>query len=111
MPLVGQLEFLGDDALRSALAALPQRLTRPTVLRMLTDAAEPIRQRMGDLAPRGAQAPHLAEHIAVAPVTKIGGDRVNEGEIAVAIGPSKDVFWGLFQEFGWKFHPAAHPFV
>ena len=29
---------------------------------------------------------------------------------AVTIGPTKDAFWGLFQEFGTRFHP-PHPWL
>jgi hypothetical protein len=101
----------GQEKLATNLRAMPLELRRPRVLEVLEVAGEPMRHRMGILAPRGPDSPHLADSMKIQALTKIDGVKLNEHQVAVAIGPSKDFFYGLFWEFGWARHPSPHPFA
>lgn len=95
-----QLKALGDEARRDVL------------LDAVTEAAEPMRARMEATAWRGPDAPHIAEHMAISELKIIDGVRLDEqSEVAVAIGPTKDFFYGWFLEFGWTHRPEARPVV
>ena len=88
--------------------------------KMLLKAAEPIRARMAQLAPRDeARPPHLADHILARPIgasqiqdVNLLGTRQREAsEAIVAIGPQKGfAVAGFQQEFGNQNHP-AQPFA
>ena len=69
----------------------------------LRAGAEPVKERMRAMAPRAPGAPDLADNIGV------GVARVGE-EAAIAIGPTKNFFYGLFQEEGTSRH-GAQPFA
>lgn len=108
------LSFPEGQALAAKLRALGQPMEQTVVIAALRHAAEPMRTRMEALAPRGPDAPHLADHLAIQTVTNVGGGRsgrTSEHEYAVAVGPTKDYFYGLMWEYGWVFHPQAHPFM
>lgn len=106
------MTFKGTTELALAFATLPQAVRGPVRLEALRTAGEPIRQRMASLAPHGPDAPHLSESMTMSPAKTIDGVAIMpETESAIAIGPSKDFYYGLFLEFGWVFRPAAHPFV
>src|SRR6266478_6429835 len=45
--------------------------------------------------------PHLRDNVVIS--TKVSGD-----ELTVRVGPGKNVFWGMFQEFGTEDQPAQH---
>lgn len=105
------LSFEGTGALADALRSLPQALRKDTVREALREAAEPIRSDVARSAPRGPDAPHLGEHIVIANLRSYQGVRLSETEVAVGIGPSKEFFYGLFWEFGWRFRRTPHPFV
>lgn len=100
----GVRQFGGDD-LERRLNALSASDKRAVLLAALKVAAEPMRDRMQTLAPRGPDAPHLADNIGVSVVREKDSDAV-----AVAIGPTKDFFYGWFLEHG-TVHMAARPFV
>jgi hypothetical protein len=107
-----EARITGGPELAAALRALPASVRPDVMLKGVTEAAEPIRVRMGQLAPRGPDAPHLADSMAVSRIRSFQGVRVQDDtEVAVAIGPTKDFFYGLFWEYGWKFHRAAYPFA
>jgi HK97 gp10 family phage protein len=98
--------FEGGTELAAALRELSTRISRKVQLSALTDAAEPMRDRMESLAPRSALTkPHLAEQMTISPAR--GEDGL---EIAVAVGPSKEAFYGGLQEFGTANNP-AQPFA
>ena len=84
--------------------------------KMLLKAAEPIRETAERLVPISQDAPHLVDHILAKSVTKVQDDAVGEmrtlgdHEWAVAIGPSADLFYGFFQEYGTVAH-GAQPFM
>ncbi len=104
-------QFQGTEELANAFKRLAQPTRKEAMVRVLREAAEPMRQRMASLAPRGDEAPHIADNIVISGARKLDGLGLSESEAAVAIGPAKDFFYGLFWEFGWKFHPAPHAFV
>ncbi len=102
-----KFEIQGADALLARFKALPKALTRPTMIRALTNAAEPMRKAAASRINRSdLNHPHLADHIIVAPA-KSGHAR----EPAVAIGPEIDLAHrAFFLEYGTKFM-AARPFL
>jgi len=88
---------------------------RKTLFRILRLAAEPLRVRMGALAPRAPGAPDMADSMVISIARRIGdvaGGRwqaADEFQAAVAVGPSKNIFYALFQEYG-TVHHGAQPF-
>lgn len=126
------LKVTGTEEFTRALRALPERVRRPVLRDALSDAAEPIRRRMGELAPRAPGLPDLAENMVVSAVTEVEGTRLPETSAAVAIGPARLLkgsysvvsritgrvrtigysFYAYFQEFGTVHHrpqPFARP--
>ncbi|MDH5244808.1 MAG: hypothetical protein OEW98_00030 [Betaproteobacteria bacterium] len=101
----------GLAGLEDAFKAIPEALRRETKTAALLEAGEPMRARMAALAPRGPDAPHIADHIGIMPIRKVEGIALANDEAAVAIGPTKEYFYGWFWEHGWVHHPQAHPFV
>lgn len=99
--------FDGSDLLRG-LEQVSQKLGRRLMLEAVRAAAEPMRVEMGHLAPRSAAAT-AAGHLATRMV--ISGKRgADIQEAAVAVGPAKKSFYGIFQEFGTR-HQQAYPFA
>jgi|307.fasta_scaffold101467_2 HK97 gp10 family phage protein len=98
------MTFTGAQQLTDNLRRLSEALTREVLLEALTTAAEPMARRMSDLAPRGPDAPHLADSMVIQPA------KSDAEEARVLVGPSKDFYYGWFWEFGWKFH-VARPFM
>lgn len=113
------MRFEGGEELARALNALPMALSRRVVLQALTEGAEPIRAKAERLAPWNREPHpygHLAQHIIVGTANRLGSvaggrwERRDEDEHAVAVGPRKDFFYGIFQEYGTRFH-GAQPFM
>ena len=104
MIAVWTMLIYGVPEFATTLARLADCIAGDILLGALVDAAQPMADRMSDHAPRGPVAPHLADSITVAPV------RSDAVSAEVVIGPTKEFFYGMFWEFGWKYH-AAHPFV
>lgn len=106
MKLTARVDGFAD--LERALGGISARMTRQVKVEALTAAAEPIRATASRLAPRrrpdDPKTPNLADNI----VTQV--TRSSDGSVSVAIGPSKAVPWGRFQELGTA-HNAAHPFL
>lgn len=99
------MQFEGGKELADALGQLSPRVSRKVQKEALMDAAEPMRRRMEQLAPRAPGKPDLADHMV------ISSERgVDAQEVVVAVGPSKSFFYGSFQELGTAHHP-AHPFA
>jgi HK97 gp10 family phage protein len=94
----------GGDRLARTLRELPDRVNRRMQRDALMVAAEPIRGAAAAMAPRAPGAPDLADNI------RISNARPEDGSVAVAIGPSKNFFYGKFQEFGTSRH-GAQPFM
>lgn len=97
------MRFEGGDELAANLAKLSMPLSKKIVREALLEAAEPIRAMAARIAPHAPGAPDLRDHIAVAPVrsSELG---------AVAVGPTREFYYGFFQEFGTKHH-GAHAFM
>lgn len=104
------MKFEGGAELAKALEGLSARVSKRMLREALEDAAEPMRRSMAAMAPREPGAPDLADHIVIstARVKKVAGDESQSA--AVAVGPAREFYYGLFQEFGTSFH-GAQPFV
>lgn len=99
----------GGDELARALEQMPDAVKRPTVIAALKDGGEPIRAAAAARAPRGAGPEHLADHIAISAISDSStnrGGRDAETDFAVKIGPSRQFFYGLFEELGSAHQPA-----
>jgi len=104
----------GGEEMSRILRSLSEHLRKEVLYKMLYVAAEPMRERMAQLAPRGSEAHprghvsgHLKDNISISPVTRpteiAGGgsfDPADPYSAAVAIGPARGYFWGVFLEFG-----------
>ena len=92
----------GLSKLENDLKSLPENLAKKAVKAAVNDGAQVIQTEMVRLAPR--KTGFLASHI----VVKVTMDKF--GEAVAKIGPAKEAFWGLFNEFGTK-HMRAQPFM
>lgn len=99
------MRFEGGSDLAAALAQLRPRVSRKVQLDALREGAEPMRQRMAELAPHEPGKPDLKDTMTVSTAR---GEDIRE--VAVAVGPSKVGFYGSFQEFG-TVHHSAQPFA
>ncbi len=114
-----KLKIEGGPLLSKHLAALSLTKERSVVLAMLKEAAEPMREEAERLVPIGEDAPHLVDHIVVSTTNQSGEDvdimgdlKRRDTEHVVAIGPIKELFYGLIQEYGLGVHaPVAQPFM
>lgn len=96
----------GASELLAKLDQLSTRVSKQAQREMLRNAAEPIRREMSALAPRGDPAtPNLHDEIVVS-----NAQGQDSQEVAMAVGPSREGFYGSFQEFGTSRHP-AQPFA
>lgn len=95
----------GGEELAARLSTLPFRRRRKEVLAALIAGGEPIRLELGRQAPRSAEAPHLADSMTTSVAKSPDPDT-----FVVAVGPSRDAFWGFFQEWGTRHH-GAQPFA
>lgn len=102
----------GLAELAAALERLPQAARKPVLVRALMAAGAPMAERMALDAPLDplADHQHLADSMTVSPTNKVRGETLGDTEAAVAVGPSKNAFWGLFQEYGTVRH-GAQPFA
>lgn len=109
------MKLTGGPQLAKALRDLSFEKERAVVRKMLREAAEPIREEAEQLVTIGESAPHIVDHIVVSATNTIeddslGGRRAEANEHAVAIGPSRDFFYGFFLEFG-TIKMSAKPFL
>jgi len=104
------ISVTGDQDLMKALNSLSERVKKQHLVEGLKEAAEPIRRLMADTVARHDEAPHIADHIGISPVSKIDGIRLHEDEAAVAIGPTRQYFYGWFLELG-TVNMTPQPFV
>jgi HK97 gp10 family phage protein len=98
------LKLEGSKELQKALESLPNRVSRSVQREALRSAGEPIRALAAALAPREPGAPDLADNIVMS------NARPEDGSVAIAIGPAKKFFYGIFQEHGTSRH-GAQPFM
>jgi len=99
-----------EPLLQTLLQELPEALNPPMLRRALVAAGEPIRAGMQARAPRGPDAPHLAESIIVRPLAPGELEAVTDDTAGVEIGPTQGFFYGYFFEFGTVKLP-ARPFA
>lgn len=110
------MRFEGGTELARNLNALPVAVSARICMAVLKLAAHPIQERATQLAPHAPGEPDLRDNIGISAASRLGsteGGRWRareEGEFAVAIGPTKDFFYGLFQEYGTVRH-GAQPFM
>lgn len=101
----------GMEELKRKIAGLPTAVSRKVQLQALRAGAEPIRSMASTLAPRGDDAPHMADNIVIVTPTARASEANGLFDTAVVwIGPLARFFYGYFQEFGTAFHP-AQPFM
>ena len=111
-----RLTITGGAELVALYESLPTKVRRGKLITLLAEAGEPMRQRMGELAPRRPPQPDLADHIIMSPAVKIGslaggrGRARTDTEAALAIGPAQPFFYGIFLEYG-TVHASASPFM
>lgn len=98
------LAIHGGNELAAKLNALPQG-PKKVLLTSGRRAAEPIRLRASQLAPRAPGAPDLADNIGISSIATRRQD-----EVSYAIGPTKAFFYGFYQEYG-TIHHGAQPFM
>lgn len=103
------MSFSGGQDLAKALSALPAAVSLKVQREALRAGAEPMRAEAATLAPRGPDAPHIAENIVIG-IPTAGLLDVRDEDAVVAVGPEKKYFYGFFWEFGWTKH-SAHPFM
>lgn len=103
------MTFTGGKELAKTLSSLPDAVSLNVQRKALRLAAEPMRAEASTLAPRGPDAPHIADNIVIGIPAK-GLVDVSDTDAVVAVGPEKTYFYGFFWEFGW-IHHAAHPFM
>lgn len=103
------MSFSGGQQLVKALGALPAAVSMKAQRNALRAGAEPIRAAAAQMAPRGPDAPHIADNIVIGIPTSALAD-VRDEDAVVAVGPQKDYFYGFFWEFGTIKH-GAHPFM
>ena len=96
----------------ATLEQLPQAARKPILIRALKAAGAPMAERMALDAPLdpAADHQHLADSMTVSATNRVNGETLDDTAAAVAVGPSKDAFWGLFQEYGTVRH-GAQPFA
>jgi HK97 gp10 family phage protein len=116
------IAFSGGPQFAKTLRDLDPAKARGVRLKILRVAAEPMRDRMEELAPLGEVAPHVKDRIVVSAVRKIDDPdfvepiEIAEDAAAVAVGPSKAAWEAKFIEFGTAPHgkhpgTPAQPFV
>lgn len=103
-----KMKFEGAAELARVLNGLSTAASSRRQLRALRAAAVPMRDEMEHTAPRGEglHGRHLADSIAIMAVR----DKQGTGDKTVAIGPTRNAFWGFFQEHGTIRH-GPQPFA
>lgn len=96
MPSI-HVNVIGGAELAHRLNALPDAVSTPIIRRALLQGGGLIRDAVASRIKRGTDAPHAADHVGMTP---------GRSGRSLAIGPTKDYFYWLFQEFGTVHHPA-----
>lgn len=98
------LRIEGGDKLARDLRALSSRVSKRVQRDALLKGGEVIRAAIASNAPRGDDEPHLADHIGISTI------RPDDGSVGIAIGPTRRVFYGTFNEWGTS-RQGARPFA
>lgn len=101
----------GGNELAQTLRSMTTSMSKSAMREVLKDIAEPMRGSMALKAPKGPDAPHIADNIAISVTSKVEGQSLDDYQAAVAVGPTKAYFYGLMWEYGWVHHLSAHPFA
>lgn len=113
------LGVTGGPELAAQLRLLGAAVRKKALIRVLKTAAVPIQGRAAELAPLDPRGEvHLKELIQVSVANQIGSsaggqwqaDAADEFQAAVAIGPSRKGFYGLYLEYG-TVKMSAKPFL
>ncbi len=104
------MRFEGEAQLLRALADIKRGTARRKQIKILKAAAEPVRLNMARLAPRGqgSGGDHLADSMVIMTVRGSAASRAED--VTVAVGPSKDKFYGFFLQYG-TVHISPTPFA
>ncbi len=104
------LSTTGGADLAKRLSLLPQSVSKAILREALKKAGAPMAKRMSQLAPRAPGAPDLADNIGMSSAQSVEGTRLPSTAAGIAIGPTKDFFYGRFLELGTVKMP-ARPFM
>src|SRR5690348_6093500 len=104
--------FEGGAELAKNLRDLPDAVSLGVQRKALRVAAEPIRAHAASMAPRGPDAPHIAENIVIGTpaITGVTAEHIRDNQAVVAVGPEKSFFYGFFWEYG-TIKLLARPFM
>lgn len=95
----------GMAEFQKRLRELDNSMRRQSLIRACRAGGEILRERMKELAPRGASG-RLSEEMTM----KVSGRESDIYAATVNVGPSRRGFYGRFQEKGTQFHP-PQPFM
>jgi HK97 gp10 family phage protein len=98
----------GLDELEQKLNELAPAAAKRAVRRSVREGLKVFQTAIEEKAPRDTG--HLAESINIGTKTTGGDGEDTTGGILGVVGPAKDAFYALFQEFGTK-HQHAQPFI
>lgn len=99
----------GGDALRDRLKALGKGIDVDLAEGAMLEAADPMRQRVVELAPRSAGAGHAGGGLHLADDINLAVGRQEPGAATVMLRIAKAFYW-RFVEFGTR-RLSAHPFI
>ncbi len=99
---MAKIELEGMDELIKQINAIGERVATRAENKALREGAEILRQEISRRAPR--KTGKLAENIVKS------GVKTKDGVKHIEVGPSKEVFYGLYQEFGTT-KMTARPFI
>lgn len=108
--MVTKFQIYGGKEFADNLNDLSKAARKKNLYAILRPAAEPIRERAGATVRRRKPAPDIADNMVISIVQKVEGERVDEFQAAVAVGPAKGFGHGKFLEYG-TVHARAFPFM
>ncbi len=106
-------KFEGGAQLIRALDDIKRSTARRKMIGILKAAAEPVRLNMARFAPRGtAWGVHLADSMVITTIRSTTAALATAGpeDVTVAVGPTKDKFYGFFLQYG-TIHIGPQPFA
>lgn len=96
--------LLGLEKLESEVGSLALRVRRKLLTKVTKIGAESIRAEMERTAPR------LTGHLSEREIISVRASESSADVVIVRIGPAKDAFYGVWEEFG-SIHNVPDPFV
>lgn len=105
------MKIEGGAELASMLNSLPRAVRLQITKAVLIEAAEPMVAVARKMAPRRPGLPDLADNIEIGNPRAGGMDKFGDEKAATVVwGPTKNFFYGYYQEWG-TVHHGAHPFM